>query len=203
MFMGKRGVALVLAGIIGVSVLISSVIAASPAASAYTRRHDKGRYHRDYRYRRYRPRKTLRIRFTDKDIDRLIVIGGIYFLTKAISEIGQRPREVVYVAPPPPRYVYVTPPQPTYTPSVSATVVTVRNATNWYILVNINGMELNLYPGSEQAISWTYTARGHHIAARAYLDPYHQELVGTYQGNLIGYQIPWRLNFDYGSFASR
>lgn len=202
MFMGKRGIALVLAGIIGVSVLISSVLAATPVASAHTWRHDKGRHHRDYRFRRYRPRKTLRIRFTDKDIDRLIVIGGIYFLTKAISEIGQRPREVVYVSPPPPRYIYVPSPQPTYTPSVSTTVVTVRNATNWYVLVNINGMELNLYPGSEQAVSWTYTARGHYIEATAYFDPYYQELVGTYQGNLIGYQIPWRLNFDYGSFAS-
>ncbi|MFQ6066976.1 MAG: hypothetical protein ACE5K3_06840 [bacterium] len=199
MFTRKRRIALVLAGIMGVSVLISSVIAASPVASAHTRRHDKWRY---YRYRKYRPRKTIRIRFTDKDIDRLIVIGGIYFLTKAISEVGQRPREVVYVSPPPTRYIYVPSPQPTYTPSVSTTVVTVRNATNWYVLVNINGMELNLYPGSEQAVSWTYTARGHYIEARAYLDPYHQELVGTYQGNLIGYQIPWRLNFDYGSFAS-
>jgi hypothetical protein len=108
---------------------------------------------------------------------------------------------VVHVSPPPPRYVYVPSPQPTYTPSVSTTVVTVRNATNWYILVNINGMELSLYPGYEQAVSWTYTGRGHYIEARAYLGPYHQESVGTYQGNLVGYQIPWKLNFDYGSFA--
>jgi len=203
MFMGKRRTALGLAGIMVLSVLISSVIAAPPVASAHTRRYDHWQHRQYYRYRRYRPRKTIRIRFTDKDIDRLIVIGGIYFLTKAISEIGQRPREVVYVSPPPPRYIYVPSPQPTYTPSVSTTVVTVRNATNWYVLVDIDGMELNLYPGGgEQAISWMYTGRGHYIQARAYLDPWHQQLVGTYQGNLIGYQIPWRLNFDYGSFAS-
>lgn len=185
-----------------VSVLTSSVIAAPSVASANTRRYDQRQHHRYYRYRRDKPRKTIRMRFTDKDIDRLIVIGGIYFLSKAISEIGQRPREVVYVSPPPPRYIYVPSPQPTYTPSVSTTVVTVRNATNWYVLVNINGMELNLYPRGEQAVSWMYTGRGRYIQAWAYLDPYHQQLVGTYQGNLIGYQIPWRLNFDYGSFAS-
>ena len=202
MFTRTRRIALVLAGMMAVSVLISSVIVASPVASANTRRHDQRRHHRDYRYRRDKPRKTIRMRFTDKDIDRLIVIGGIYFLSKAISEVGKRPREVVYVSPPPPRYVYVPSPQPTYTPVVSATVVTVRNATNWYVLVDINGMELNLHPGGEQAVSWRYTGRGHYIQAWAYLDPYHQQLVGTYQGNLIGYQIPWRLNFDYGSFAS-
>jgi hypothetical protein len=201
--MGKRRIALVLAGIIGASVLISSVIVAAPVASAHTRRHDKWRHHRDYWYHRHRPRKTLRIRFTDKDIDRLIVIGGIYFLTKAISEVGRRPREVIHVSPPPPRYIHVPSPQPTYTPSVTTTVVTVRNATNWYVLASINRMELDLYPGSEQALSWTYTGRGHYIEARAYLDPYHRELAGTYQGNLIGYQIPWRLNFDYGSFVLR
>jgi len=202
MFTGKRRTALVLVGIMVVSILISSVIAAAPVASAHTRRQDKWPHHRDYRYRRPEPKKTIRIRFTDKDINRLIAIGGIYFLTKAISEAGKCPREVAYVSPPPPRYIYVPSPQPTYTPSVSTTIVTVRNATNWYVLVNINGMELNLYPGYEQAVSWTYTGRGHYIKARAYLGPYHQESVGTYQGNLIGYQIPWRLNFDYGSFAS-
>jgi len=198
MFTRKRRTASVLVGIMVVSVFISSVIAVSPVASARTRRHDQRQHHRYYRSK---PRKTIRIRFTDKDIDRLIVIGGIYFLTKAISEAGRRPPEVVYVSPPPPRRIYVPSPQPTYTPSVSTTVVTVRNATNWYVLVNINGMELHLYPGREQAVSWTYTGGGHYIKAWAYLDPYHQELVGTYQGNLIGYQIPWRLNFDYGSFA--
>lgn len=201
MFMGKRRIALALVSIMVGSILISSVIVAAPVASARTRRDDKRRYHRDYRYRRPRPKKTIRIRFTNKDIDRLIVIGGIYFLSKAISEAGRRPREVVHVSPPPPRYVYVPSPQPTYTPSVSTTVVTVRNSTDWYILVNINGMELSLYPGYEQAVSWTYTGRGHYIEARAYLGPYHQESVGTYQGNLVGYQIPWKLNFDYGSFA--
>lgn len=184
-----------------VLVLISSVIAASPVASAHTRRHDQWRHERLFRYRRGRPRKTIRIRFTDKDIDRLIVIGGIYFLSKAISEIGKRPPELVYVSPPPPRHIYVPSPQPAYTPSVSTTGVTVRNATNWYVLVYINGMEFNLYPGRELTVAWTYTGRGHYVEARAYLDPCHRELVGTYQGNLIGYQIPWRLNFDYGSFA--
>lgn len=203
MFMGKGRIAMVLVGIMVVSVLASSVIAAPSVALARTRRYDQRRHYRYYGYRRDRPRETLRIRFTDRDIDRLIVIGGIYFLTKAISEIGQRPREVVYVSPPPSRCIYVPSPQPTYTPSVSTTVVTVRNATNWYVLVDIDGMEFNLYPGGgEQAISWTYTGRGRYIQAWAYLDPWHQQLVGTYQGNLIGYQIPWRLNFDYGSFAS-
>jgi hypothetical protein len=202
MFTVKKRTALVLVGIMVVSILISSVIVASPVASAHTRRQDKWPHHRDYKYRRPRPKKTIRIRFTDKDIDRLIAIGGIYFLTKAISEAGKRPREVVYVSPPPPRCISVPSPQPTYTPSISTTVVTVRNATNWYVLLNINGMELNLYPGCEQAVSWTYTGRGHYIEASAYCDPCYQKLVGTYQGNLIGYQIPWRLNFDYGSFAS-
>lgn len=168
---------------------------------------DGRRHHRDYRYHRYRPtpRKEIRIRFTDRDIDRLIVIGGIYFLSKAISEAGERAREreVVYVYPPPPQYIYVPapPPQPTYTPLVSTTVVTVRNATNWYIKVSINGTELDLYPGYEQAVSWTYTGRGQYVEARAYQDRYYNRLVGTYQGNLVGYQIPWRLNFDYGSFV--
>ncbi len=201
MFMGKRRTALVLVSIMVGSILISSVIVAAPVASARTRRGDKWPYQRNYRYRRPEPKKTIRIRFTDKNIDRLITIGGIYFLTKAISEAGKRPQEVVYVSPPPPRYIYVPSPQPTYTPSVSTTIVTVRNATNWYVLVNINGMELNLYPGCEQAVSWTYTGGGHYIEASAYCDPRYQELAGTYQGNLIGYQIPWRLNFDYGSFA--
>jgi hypothetical protein len=201
MFMGKRRTALVLVGIMVVSILISSVIAAAPVASAHTPRQDKWPHQRDYRYRRPRPKKTIRIRFTDKDIDRIIAIGGIYFLTKAISEAGKRPREVVHVSPPPPRYIYVPSPQPAYTPSVSTTIVTVRNATNWYVLVNINGMELNLSPGCEQAVSWTYTGGEHYIGASAYCDPRYRELVGTYQGNLIGYQIPWRLNFDYGSFA--
>lgn len=203
MFVGKRRKALVLAGIMVVSVLISSLIVAAPVASARTRRRDQWRHDRDYRDRRHRPKKTIRIRFTDKDIDRLIAIGGIYFLTKAISEAGKRPRKVVHVSPPPPRHTHVPSPQPTYTPRVSSTVVTVGNATNWYVLVNINGMDLNLYPGSEQGLSWTHTGRGHYVEAEAYLDPYHQELVGTYQGNLVGYQVPWRLNFDYGSFAVR
>ncbi len=194
----KRRTASVLVGIMVVSVFISSVIAVSPVASARTRRPDQRQH---YRYYRSKPRKTIRIRFTDKDIDRLIAIGGIYFLTKAISEAGRRPPEVVYVSPPPPRNIYVPSPQPTYTPSVSTTAVTVRNSTNWYVSVNIDGMGLNLYPGGEQALSWTYTGREHYIQAWAYLDSCHQELVGTYQGNLIGYQIPWRLNFDYGSFA--
>jgi len=203
MFTQTRRTALVLVGIMVVSILISSMIVAAPVASARTRRDDQWRHGRDYRDRRPRPKKTIRIRFTDKDINRLIAIGGIYFLTKAISEAGKRPRKVVHVSPPPPRHTRVPSPQPTHTPRVSSTVVTVRNATNWYILVNINGMDLNLYPGGEQDLSWTYTGRGHYVEAGAYLDPYHQELVGTYQGNLVGYQIPWRLNFDYGSFTVR
>jgi len=193
MFMGKRRIALVLVSIMVGLILISSMIVAAPVASARTRRDDQWRHDRDYRDRRPRPKKTIRIRFADKDIDRLIAIGGIYFLTKAISEAGKRPQKVVHVSPPPPRH----------TPRVSSNVVTVRNATNWYVLVNINDMNLNLYPGGEQDLSWTYTGRGHYVEAEAYLDPYHQELVGTYQGNLVGYQIPWRLNFDYGSFTVR
>jgi len=189
MFTQTRRTTLVLVGIMVVSILISSMIVAAPVASARTRRDE--------------PKKTIRIRFADKDIDRLIAIGGIYFLTKAISEAGKRPQKVVHVSPPPPRHTYVPSPQPIYNPRVSSTVVTVGNATNWYVLVNINGMDLNLYPGGEQDLSWTYTERGHYVEAEAYLDPYHQELVGTYQGNLVGYQIPWRLNFDYGSFAVR
>lgn len=198
MFTQTRRTALVLVGIMVVSILISSMIVAAPVASARTRRDEPKKT-----IRRDEPKKTIRIRFADKDIDRLIAIGGIYFLTKAISEAGKQPQKVVHVSPPPPRHTYVPSPQPIYTPGVSSTVVTVGNATNWYVLVNINGMDLNLYPGGEQGLSWTYTGRGHYVEAEAYLDPYHQELVGTYQGNLVGYQIPWRLNFDYGSFTVR
>lgn len=159
---------------------------------------DGWRYHRYYRYPRHYRCRPRRIRFTDKEIDRLIFIGGIYFLSKAISEARCK-REVVYVFPPP-RYIYVPSPQPIYTPVAYATTVTVRNSTHWYIVVDINRTKLNLAPGWEQAVSWTYTGRGHYVQAWAYLDPYHQQLAGTYQGNLVGYQIPWRLNFDYGSF---
>jgi len=198
MFTQTRRTALVLVGIMVVSILISSMIVAAPVASARTRRDEPKKT-----IRRDEPKKTIRIRFADKDIDRLIAIGGIYFLTKAISEAGKRPQKVVHVSPPPPRRTPVPLPQPTHTPRVNSNVVTVRNATNWYVLVNINGRDLNLYPGGEQDLSWTYTGRGHYVEAEAYLDPYHQELVGTYQGNLVGYQIPWRLNFDYGSFTVR
>lgn len=182
--------------VIGLILSISLLIAAPPVYAGRGRKDYRrdGRHYR-YPYRPY-PKERIRIRFTDKDIDRLIVIGGIYFLSKAISEA--RKPEVVYVSPPPP--IYVPSPQPTYTPVVPISTVTVRNATNWYISVNINGVELNLYPGYEQTVSWTYTVAGHYIEAKAYLDRYHQQLVGTYQGNLVGYQIPWRLNLDYCSF---
>jgi len=194
----KRRIALVLAGIIGVSVFMSSVVAASPAASADIRTHGRRYNHRRYRYPRRTPRDRVTIRITDKNIDRLIAIGGIYVLARAISEIGRSPREVVYVSPSPTR----TPsPQPTYTPSVSATVVTLRNATNWYIVVNLDRRELDLHPGYEQSVSWSYTGREQCVQAWAYRDRWHEELVGTYEGNLIGYQIPWTLDFDRGSFA--
>ena len=160
--------------------------------------HGKGGRDYRFRYQRY-PRRG--IRFTGRDIDRLIIIGGIYFLTRAISEA--RKPEVVYVYPPPPQYIYVPSPQPTYTPVVPISTVTVRNVTNWYIVVGIKGMQLNLYPGYEQVVSWIYTGTGQYIEAQAFLDSCHQQLVGTYRGNLVGYQIPWRLNFDYGSFAIR
>jgi len=187
MFTQTRRTSLVLVGIMVVSILISSMIVAAPVASARTRRDE--------------PKKTIRIRFTDKDTNRLIAIGGIYFLSKAISEAG-RTKEVVYVSPPP-QYSYAAS-QPTYTPIASAAVtVTVRNSTGWYLVVNINGRQLNLYPGYEQSVSWIYTGQGQYVEAMAYLDPYHQQLAGTYQGNLVGYQIPWRLNFDYGSFTVR
>ncbi len=185
----KRRLALVLAGIIGVSVFMSSVVAASPAASADIRTHGRRYNHRRYRYPRRRPRDRVTIRITDKNIDRLIAIGGIYVLARAISEIGRSPREVVYVS------------QPTYTPSVRATQVTVRNDTDWYIALSMNGMELDLNPGREQTLSWTYTGREHPIRAWAYRDPYHRRLLGTYEGNLTGYEIPWTLNFDYDSFV--
>jgi len=182
----KRRIALVLVGIMGISLFVSSVIAASPAASAEIRRRGKWPHRRHYRY----PRRT--------NIDRLIAIGAIHLIARAISEISRCPQEVVYVSPSPTR----TPsPQPTYTPSVSATVLTLRNATNWYIVVNLNRREVDLYPGYEQSVSWSYTGREHPIRAWAYRDRWHQELVGTYEGNLIGYQIPWTLDFDYGSFA--
>ena len=152
-------------------------------------------YHRPYKY--HRPRKRIRIRIDD----RTMIIGGfIYLLGKAIEADCRKEKEVVYVSSPP---VYVPAPQPTYTPVSPATIVTVKNSTNWYLSVEINGRQLSLYPGSVQPVSWTYTGRGHYVQVWAYLDPYHQELVGTYQGNLIGYQIPWKLNFDYGSFAIR
>ncbi len=192
--------------------VLASLVLASPVALARTQRDNKQQYRRDYNSRRddkqqhhrnYREpeKKTIRIRFSGKDIDRLIIIGGIYFLSKAISEAGERARErkVVYVSPPPPRYVYVPAPQPTYTPIASATV-TVRNSTGWYLVVNINGRQLNLYPGYEQSVSWIYTGQGQYVEVRAYYDAYHQQPAGTYQGNLVGYQIPWILNFDYGSF---
>ena len=182
----KRRIALVLVGIMAISLFVSSVIAASPAASAEIRRRGKWPHRRHYRY----PRRT--------NIDRLIAIGAIHLIARAISEISRCPQEVVYVSPSPTR----TPsPQPTYTPSVSATVLTLRNATNWYIVVNLNRREVDLYPGYEQSVSWSYTGREHPIRAWAYRDRWHQELVGTYEGNLIGYQIPWTLDFDYGSFA--
>jgi len=183
---------------LSLSVLIFSILMMTIVSPVYAGR-DRNRGRQDRRYHRPR-REKIRKRSTDKDIDRLIAIGGIYFLTKAISEAGRRPRKKVYVSPPPPRYIYVPSPQPTYTPSAFTSVVTVRNATNWYVLVNVNGMELNLYPGCEQAVSWVYTGRGQYIEARAYLDAYRNSLAGVYQGNLVGYQIPWRLNFDYCSF---
>lgn len=197
----KRRLALVLAGIIGVSMFMSSVVAASPAASADIRTHGRKYNHRRYRYPRRRPRDRVTIRITDKNIDRLIAIGGIYVLARAISEIGRSPREVVYVSPPPPRCTSTPSPQPTYTPSVRATQVTVRNDTDWYIALSMNGMELDLNPGREQTLSWTYTGREHPIRAWAYRDPYHRRLLGTYEGNLTGYEIPWTLNFDYDSFV--
>ncbi len=46
-------------------------------------------------------------------IDRLIAIGAIHLIAIAISEISRHP------------------------PSVSATVVTLKNATNWCIVVNM------------------------------------------------------------------
>ena len=182
----KRRIALVLVGIIGISLFASSVIAASPAASAEIRRRAKWPHRRHYRY----PRRT--------DIDRLIAIGAIHLIARAISEISRCPQEVVYVSPSPTR----TPsPQRTYTLSVSATVVMLRNATNWYIVVNLNRREVDLYPKYEQSVSWSYTGREQCVQAWAYRDRWHQELVGTYEGSLIGYQIPWTLDFDYGSFA--
>lgn len=183
--------------LVGVLVFAILSMALSPV---YAGRDKGGRdYWRDTtirrdRYPRYR--RYPRIRFTGKDIDRLLFVGGIYFLSKAISEARRPKKEIIYVSPPP--VVYVSSPQPTYTPSVSTTVVTVRNVTNWYIVVSINGMQLNLYPGYEQAVSWMYTGMGHYVEARAYQD---RRLVGTYQGNLVGYQIPWILNLDYCSFA--
>ncbi|MBZ9572687.1 hypothetical protein KJA17_00615 [Patescibacteria group bacterium] len=163
------------------------------------RRRDGRQYHREWRcprchrYRRHcKCRKEIRIRFTDRDIDRLLVIGGIYFLSKAISECRPK-KEVVYVSPSP---------QPTYTPTAYATtVVTIRNSTSWYVVVDIDGIEVNLYPGYEQAVSWTYTGTGQYVEARAYQDRRHKRLVGSYQGNLVGYQVPWRLNFEPRSFG--
>jgi len=182
----KRRIALVLVGVMAISLFVSSVIAVSPAASAEIRRRGKWRHHRRYRYHR----RT--------DIDGLIAIGAIHLIARAIWEIRRCPQEVAYVSPPPTR----TPsPQPTYTPSVSATVLTLRNATNWYIVVNMDRREVDLYPGYEQSVSWSYTGREQCVQAWAYRDRWHQELVGTYEGNLIGYQIPWTLDFDYGSFA--
>jgi hypothetical protein len=201
MFTQKRRVALTLAGIIGVSVFMSSVILASPIASAQARRDDRLRDRSYYRHGRSTPRKTLRIRFSDKDVDRLIAIGGIYFVSKAISELGRRPQEVVHVSPPSPRYSGTPSPQPTYTSSVCTTAATVRNATGWYIAVAINGRQFDLYPGGEESVSWTYTGREHDVCAWAYQDPYRRQLVGTYRGNLIGYEIPWVLNFDHTSFV--
>lgn len=162
MFTRKRKRSLMLVGMIGVSILIFSLTAASSVASAHIRRHRKWWHPRHYPYHM-----------------------GFY----------------ISISPPPPRYIYVPSPEPIYTPSVSSTVVTVRNATNWYVLVNINGMELDLCPGCQETVSWIYTGKGHAAEARAYLDPSHQKLAGTYQGNLIGYEIPWILNFDYGSFG--
>jgi hypothetical protein len=169
---------------------MSSVVAASPAASADIRTRSRRYNHRRYRYPRRRPRDRVTIRINDKNIDRLIAIGGIYVLARAISEIGKSPQEVASVSP-----------QPTYTPSVRATQVTVRNDTDWYIALSMNGMELDLNPGREQTLSWTYTGKEHPIRAWAYRDPYHRRLLGTYEGNLIGYEIPWTLNFDYDSFV--
>ena len=186
----KRRIALVLVGIMAISLFVSSVIAASPAASAEIRRRGKWPHRRHYRYPRRRPRDRVTIRITDKNIDRLIAIGGIYVLARAISEIGKSPQEVASVSP-----------QPTYTPSVRATQVTVRNDTDWYIVTSMNGMELDLNPGREQTLSWTYTGGEYPIRAWAYRDPYHRRLLGTYEGNLTGYEIPWTLNFDYDSFV--
>ncbi len=186
----KRRLALVLAGIIGVSVFMSSVVAASPAASADIRTDGRRDNHRRYRYPRRRPRDRVTIRITDKNIDRLIAIGGIYVLARAISEIGRPPREAVDVSP-----------QPTHTPSVRATQVTVRNDTDWYIVTSMNGTELDLNPGHKQTLSWTYTGGEHPIRAWAYRDPYHRRLLGTYEGNLTGYETPWTLNFDHDSFV--
>lgn len=182
----KRRVAFFLAGIIGISVITSSVIAASPAASVEIRRHSKWRRHRYYRHRRSR------------DIDRLIAIGAIHLIARAISDLGRRPQEVVYVCPPPARPASS---QPTYTPSVRPTVVTVRNSTNWYVVVDVNGTEIDLYPGRERSVSWTHTGREYCIRAWAYRDRRYRELVGTYEGNLVGYQAPWILEFDHDSFV--
>lgn len=182
----KRRIALVLVGVMAISLFVSSVIAASPAASAEIRRRGKWPHRRHYQY----PKRM--------HIDRLIAIGAIHLIARAIWEISRCPQEVVHVSPSPTR----TPsPQPTYTPSVSATVLTLRNATNWYIVVNMDKREVDLYPGYEQSVSWSYTGREQCVQAWAYRDRWHQELVGTYEGNLIGYQIPWTLDFDYGSFA--
>lgn len=201
MFTQKRRIAFTFVGIIGILVFMSSVILASPIASAQARRDDRLRDRSYYRHGRSTPRKTLRIRFSDKDVDRLIAIGGIYFVSKVISELDRRPREIVYVSPPPPRCSSTPLPQPTYTPSVCTTAVTVRNTTGWYIAVAINGRQFDLYPGGEESVSWTYTGRGHDVWAWAYQDSYHRQLVGSYQGNLIGYEIPWVLNFDHTSFV--
>ncbi len=81
-------------------------------------------------------------------------------------------------------------------------MVTLGNATSWYILVDMNGTEVDLYPGCEESVSWTYTGREQRIRAWAYRDRWYQDLAGTYEGSLIGYQIPWALDFDYGSFIS-
>lgn len=189
--------------VIGLIFSISLLMTASPVSARRGRRdywRDGRRYHRHYR-RYHRPRReTIRIRFTDRDIDRLLFIGGIYFLTKAISEAGRR-REVVYVSPPPQR-VYVPASQPSYTPTAYATtVVTVRNSTSWYVVVDIAGIEMNLYPGREKTTSWMYIGGGQYVEARAYRDRRHKRLVGIYQGDLMGYQIPWRLNFEPRSFG--